>query len=189
MTASGPVPAGIPLKYRTGEKLNDEERSYFNGVLDADDMGAAEFEFGAIGDSLRMVATNAAEFVNFTLQVSGKPVCRIVPVPEDQPGEKTVTLHGFCKAEDAKEIEAVIHKIIANSPTLRPKRPFRMAEGLFGVYQEEFYRKGKRLPKPIVELVETKHIAWFDLDNLWFVSKDPTQIALVREMLSIPAAA
>lgn len=74
-------------------KFNDSDREGIDGIIRLDYMGSAEFEFGAVPQSLKRIRTAIEQYVFFTWAHKFAP-------------NKPVTV--FCKKEDQNEVKDIL---------------------------------------------------------------------------------
>lgn len=93
-----------------------------DSLLDFDYMGSAEFEFGALGKSLKRVRENINEYVRFDHMFADFP-------------EKIVSV--YCKHEDMLEIPEILEKLARRENDIRLKEYCDL-----DVYLKDLQRRG-----------------------------------------------
>ena len=84
--------------------IRTEQRTDSKGIdalVSWDYMGSAEYEFGALGNSLKRIRSSIVDYSQFELEISGRKI--------------TV----FCKTAEQKEVETAIVNLSKNPPRLK----------------------------------------------------------------------
>lgn len=181
----GPIPdppasaKGYYLK--EGKQEPDPERSRFiSAALNCDYMGSAEFEFGAVPKAFREMAKLGKQGletseVRFTGRAVGYGTSQAGQVEPQEVTAWVLALKG-----SFSELEPILKELASTDfgHTFRTKEIPYVREGLFGKLEPEYRKK-----KPILK--ESRFIAWFDLDNLWFLTKSKEQLAALNWLLGL----
>jgi hypothetical protein len=169
---------------------NAETINALNLLIPLDYMGSAEFEFGAVGNSLAAAVRLRESFVAVELQVTGSPACFFRADLESfkKKYERTVELKGWCLPQHREGLLAFLkHQCVGkNDGQYRLKERTEMNSGCFGSLRWPTSGKKKDYSEHSdMVLREERITGWFDLQNYWFVSRHPGQLAGMKHLLGI----
>lgn len=150
-----------PFNFGGGYKnggLSDEAMGLIRDIWSFDYMGAAEYEFGAVPESLRKVAVAAGqkELVPFTITVALKDVPRHWLDKGTEVPEGEATIYVLCQKEHKKEVgKRVLGWALGKGPDIRDDTQITSAL------------------RPRDEW-DTRKVGWLELDNgfLFFTDKE-----------------
>ena len=190
------IPAIVPtLKayYALGESERKEGRKMYapiieilNNLIPLDYMGAAEFEFGAVGDCLRKMSRYEGPLTKFELKVEGAPE---INHPEAMDSVKAyrrdATVYGWCKEGQAVDLEAFVRDEASGKCTRRLKESTGMQEGMFGRMHRVRGKHGRPISPVKFDWHPGRVVAWMDIDDLWFVGTDQRQVQALAKILEL----
>jgi hypothetical protein len=167
-------------------KEKGQQSDYKSGIdaincsLSCDYMGAAEYEWGAVGECLQQIVAHRKDLIPFKHVLYGHPAPPSWPwdpKKEKAPTSmaKQVVLTGWCKNEHKNALSLFLEKQLQGEfPRHSLKEPTMLRASCFGQMRI----------KP-VETVQNDITGWLDLHNLWFVGRDPQQVKDVAYLLGV----
>lgn len=179
-----PAPPELEGYYQKTIKISDESSTWLRNALKCDYMGSAEFEFGAIPKSLNEMAEigKAGELTVMEFPIAGTPAVDRVKGEVYSMGMVEplgVTTYLICPTVLLEQAKAAILEFASNNfGGRRTKEIVYMKTGLFGQLEKD--RKTKK-----VTYEESQYLAWYDLDNHWFLTKSKEQADALAFLLGI----
>lgn len=169
-----------------GVQPEDPTRStWINTAISAEYMGSAEFELGAIPKALRNLANLGKEgkLVEEQISFEGNPDMSFrakgKPGADELNKPVLTTTWLLCPKEIREELIPTLKEMTkSNSGPTRMKEAHYMQEGLFGGINQEY-----NTDKIIYQ--ESRRIGWFDLENLWFLTRDKNQMTALKMLLGL----
>jgi len=146
------------------------DRLLIRAALPLDSMGSAEFEFGAVPKSFRQMAAIKDELVTEVFEMVGTPETFSIAGPVPTIKAKVYLL---CRKDQVDQLKADLEKFAKSNYKLRCKETPKIKNGLFGEYDMD----GK--------LKKSNVVAWFDLDNLWFLTTTVSHLASMKLLLGM----
>ena len=161
-----------------------------NGLIPLDYMGSAEFEFGAIPETLRNIVASKADLVPFTIKLEGRPYTW---EPEAKEAAKvqpiqTATLHGWCLKGHEKELTEFLKKEAHEDSALtgrQLKERTNFQEICFGELRAVRNKNGTISKRKGFQVKPARNCALLDLDNLWYVTTSQEQLKGLQYLLGI----
>jgi hypothetical protein len=190
------VPAIVPtLKayYALGDSERKEGRKTYalvieilNNLIPLDYMGAAEFEFGAVGAALRNMSRFGGPLTIFVLKVEGVPETNHPEAADSVKAyRRDATVYGWCKEGQVGDLEAFVKDEAAGTCTRRLKERTNMQEGLFGRMHRVTGKGGRPIHPVKFDWHPGRVIAWMDIDDLWFIGTDQRQVQALAKILEL----
>jgi len=170
------------LKDKSQITPNEERSRFINTALRCDYMGSAEFEFGAVPKAFREMAQagSRGELVETEITFSGNPSVFGGNDAHPLATVRETKTWLLCPKNYVEFLRPLLQEMsqhdIAN--TFRTKEVPYLRKGLFGEISTN-YKTDK------LEWKTGNFVGWFDLDNLWFLTKDHSQLEAVKLLLGI----
>lgn len=142
-----------------GSGLTKEAREMLSRVFSFDYMGAAEFEFGALPNSLQPFAKDADQLIAFTVGLKPKEIAdhhkRRVRRGETSalPPKQPATIYVLCRADDREYVTGVIRRCAMEKQDLKESSHLSRALDRFDEW-------------------DRRTCGWYELDNGFFFFTD-----------------
>ena len=143
-------------------QLSEEAWELLDPIFRIDHMGSAEFEYGALPNTLKSMAED--RLVAGTMIVESRDIKPVFDAKRRSKEDQTV--YYICRSSHGEEVEQRIRDLAANRFDL--KEPSRFAEAL----------------SPLDER-EKKYIGWLELDNGFFFFVNPVAWGETRKLFGV----